>query len=218
VEQFLQFRRNHPFSRSAFSSVDCPVPDVSWYDAAAYCNWLSERDGLGRDQWCYEPNEKGEYAEGMKLAADYLQRTGYRLPTEAEWEYACRAGTETMFSMGEPADLIDKYAWHIGNSSYKSHPAGSLRPNDLGLFDMHGNLMEWTQDVYEGPPGKAEGDKPTSDIEDVTYIYPKHPRVMRGGSFLEPGWDVRSAENFRFNVPSVRHFFYGFRPARTITP
>ena len=75
-----------------------------WYSAAPYCNWLSEQEGLPKDQWCYLPNEAGAYAEGMTIPADVLQRTGYRLPTEAEWEYACRAGTVTSRYYGQSVD------------------------------------------------------------------------------------------------------------------
>src|SRR5262249_6849731 len=132
---------------------DCPVMEVSWHHAAAYCNWLSEREGIPRDQWCYEPNVPGLFAAGMRHAPNALGRTGYRLPTEAEWEYACRAGSVTLWSHGQADDLIGKYAWYRSNAQERSYPTGLLRPNALGLFDMHGNAWEW---VHEGAvPRKA---------------------------------------------------------------
>src|SRR5262249_45816429 len=148
VEEFQRFRKDQPDPKVA-PFPDCPMNSVTWYEAAAYCNWLSELHGIPKDQWVYQPNEKGAYAQGMKMAANYLQRTGYRLPTEAEWEYACRAGANTGFAFGESDELLGKYAWFVGNSNGDSHPSGALRPNDLGLFDMHGNAWEWCQEKYQ---------------------------------------------------------------------
>jgi formylglycine-generating enzyme required for sulfatase activity len=152
----------------------------------------------------------------MKMAADYLRRTGYRLPTEAEWEFACRAGAETGYSFGEPEDLLGKYAWYSGNALSRSQPVGTLRPNDLGLFDMHGNVSEWVQDRVKAYI-KTEGGKAAKDLEDIFDINSKDYRVSRGGSFYVHTSLVRSAKRYS-GAPATRSIDYGFRPARTFTP
>ena len=197
--------------------------DVAWYDAAAYCNWLSEQEGIDKKEWCYLPNKDGEYAEGMKLAPDYLHRTGYRLPSEAEWEYACRAGSVTSRYYGETEELLGKYAWYTKNSQDRGMlpgevgklgvPGDCLKPNDFGLFDMLGNALEWCQESMAyyspGPGGKA-----AEDIEDKRDIKDKLSRVLRGGSFLNHAMYVRSAYR-NWHVPTNRDDDVGFRPART---
>jgi serine/threonine protein kinase/formylglycine-generating enzyme required for sulfatase activity len=214
VEQFLRFRKDHPVDGRVALSGDCPVNPVTWFDAAAYCNWLSEKEGLPGDQWCYEPNEKGEYAEGMKMAPGYLQRTGYRLPTESEWEFACRAGAATRFSFGESEELLPRYAWYRNNSQNRSWPVGSLKPNDLGLFDMHGNDYEWCQETFN-PYGNSEDGKATEDMEDIAAITNGTRRLMRGGSFWHPPSVARSADRSG-DVPAARNSVFGFRPVRTL--
>ena len=159
VEQFETFLKENPRVQvknyETYSPVPtCPMNSVSWYDAAAYCNWLSKKDGIPEDEWCYGPNEKGDYAEGMKLMSNAENRKGYRLPTEAEWEFSCRAGASTGYSFGEPWELLEKYGWYNKNSPNRTQPVGSLKPNDLGLFDLHGNIWEWCQDRYYKEPGK----------------------------------------------------------------
>ena len=123
-----------------------PMNHVSWYHAAAYCNWLSQQEGLPKDQWCYLPNEQKKYDKGMKVPADFLQRKGYRLPTEVEWEYASRAAAMTSRHYGLSVDLLEQYARYQANSHNHAWPCGSLMPNDLGLFDTLGNVYEWCQE------------------------------------------------------------------------
>ncbi|HQR08280.1 MAG TPA: SUMF1/EgtB/PvdO family nonheme iron enzyme, partial [Gemmatales bacterium] len=211
VEQFLRFRKDHNFYEEHAPTSNCPVNSVSWYDAVEYCNWLSEKDGIPKDQWCYLPNNAGKYAVGMKMAPNYLTLTGYRLPTEAEWEYACKAKADSAYSFGESVDVLGSYAWYKTNSLSKTHPVGSLKPNDLGLSDMYGNAFEWTQTAHREYPKKGQV---LDDIEEVLEIKPDESRILRGGScFLElTGW---SLEPF-YNEPSNSIRSNGFRPSRTL--
>ena len=214
VDQFLRFRKAHRYYKESAPTGDCPINMVSWYEAAEYCNWLSEQEGTPKEQLCYLPNKDNKYDSGMKMAPNYLKRTGYRLPTEAEWEYACRAGAETGYSFGEPVDLLGKYGWYSANESSKSHPVGSLKPNDLGLYDMHGNDWEWCLDTNKRAMQGGEG-KATEDIEDTKDIHSTNSRVLRGGSFNDRASFVRSA--FRNSiVPPIRLNNFGFRLARTL--
>src|SRR6516225_9822232 len=106
----------------------------------------------------------------MKVKPNYRRLLGYRLPTEVEWEYACRAGTLTAWAHGSDEAMLGHYAWYLLNSSSTMHPVGSLKPNALGLFDMGGNASQWCQNVYDERGNKA--------IEDVKNIY---SRGQRGG-------------------------------------
>jgi formylglycine-generating enzyme required for sulfatase activity len=163
---------------------------------------------LPKDQWCYLPNKDGEYDEGMTVPADVLKRTGYRLPTEAEWEYVCRSGTITSRHYGDSTDLLARYARYLANSQDHAWPAGSLLPNELGLFDMLGNVFEWVQD-QNGRPEVLNDECNTTE-----HVTSKNPRVLRGGTFGSPPSYVRSASRSRIQ-PTYRYFNFGFRPART---
>ena len=193
---------------------DSPQVDLNWYDGARYCNWLSQTEGLPEDQWCYEPNLAGEYAEGMRVAPDFLLRTGYRLPTEAEWEFACRAGAVTSRYYGESEDLLIKYAWFARNSPKQfAQPTGLLKPNDFGLFDMLGNVSEWCHDAFGEYPINATGEA-TADVGDTKAVQKNIHRVLRGGSYVYGESIIRSAYRFDYQ-PEMEDTDFGFRPART---
>jgi serine/threonine protein kinase/formylglycine-generating enzyme required for sulfatase activity len=189
---------------------------VTWYAAAAYCNWLSKKEGLPENQWCYLTNSKGGYAAGMRIPPDVLQRKGYRLPTQAEWEYACRAGTVTSRYYGDLVELLGHYAWYLQNSQNRAHPTGRLLPNDLGLFDMLGNATEWCQSRDETMRADARGI--TQDIVDSEQAVgndENDKRICRGGLYASLPGQVRSAQRMS-DHPGFDGMFNGFRLARTL--
>jgi formylglycine-generating enzyme required for sulfatase activity len=192
---------------------DSPNPGMTWFEAAEYCNWLSEKEGISRDQWCYEPNEQGEFAGGMQARDKFLVLTGYRLPTEAEWEFACRAGTVTRFYFGQNDALLANYAWYRVNSGGCTRPVASLKPNDLGLFDMLGNVWQWCEcPIHAYPePGRAADD----DCGAAGKIASGIRRVVRGGAYDNLPGHVRAAYR-GFQNPDARQPSFGFRPARTV--
>ncbi len=151
--------------------------------------------------------------EGMTIPADVLERTGYRLPTEAEWEYACRAGAVTSRYYGNSLDLLDAYARYQANSNDHAWSCASLLPNDLGLFDMLGNEIEWVQDGMSRMAPKRRG--LFNDVIIISgSVNEKNPRLLRGGAFnLRPAF-VRSADRHRLD-PAYRSSSYGLRPSMT---
>ena len=156
-DQFLRFRPTFSHTEmKRYPKPTCPIGGVVWYEAAAYCNWLSKEEGIPEDQWCYEI--KGPVT---KLKENYLSLTGYRLPTEAEMEYATRAGALTSRYYGETEDLLPKYAWYLKNSQERTWPVGSLKPNDLGLFDVQGNVFTWCQEKLKTYPRGDEANTMT---------------------------------------------------------
>ncbi len=165
---------------SSFKGDQRPVENISWNDAADFCNLLSQKAGFNK---CYSISSDGNH-----IVCDW-ESDGYRLPSEAEWEYACRAGT-TKVRYGE----LDQIAWHKDNSGGKTHEVGKKGPNVWGLYDMLGNVWEWCWDVYD---------------EKVYGPY----RVFRGGGWCDPARGCL-ASNRRRSHPTFKIDDLGFRLAR----
>ena len=212
MEQYHEYDRTIRMDPKFHRCADLPVVSVSWFDAAGYCNWLSEQEGIDPSQWCYEKDADGKIA---RLKPDNLSLTGYRLPTEAELEYATRAGAVTSRYYGDTEELLPKYAWYAKNSSDKTWPVGSLKPNDLGLFDTLGNAFGWCQDSFREHPETNEA--VSDDSEPELKVVETRFRALHGGSFTNQPANVRSASRFGYG-PGYRYVDFGFRPARTLKP
>jgi uncharacterized protein (TIGR02996 family) len=158
---------------SFFKGDNLPVETVSWEDCQAFCEKLSQLDGKH-----------------------------YGLPTEAEWEYACRAGTTTAYFFGDDPSHLGDYGWFYDNAERKTHDVGTKIPNAWGLFDMHGNVWEWCQDWY-GPHGKKH-------LRDPQGSNNEEARVVRGGSWYGLMEDCRAAFRFRY-APGNRIYNFGLR-------
>jgi sulfatase modifying factor 1 len=178
-------------NRSKFRGGDRPVENVSWFEAVVFCNLLSDEVGLKR-----------VYAiKGDEVTPDWTA-DGFRLPTEAEWEYACRAGTS-----GGRYGEIDKIAWYKDNSNESTHGVGKKQPNSWGLFDMLGNVWEWCWDW--------KGSYPKEDTVDWRGPEEGSYRVMRGGSWLNYRQDCRATSCY-WRLPTHRDVYVGFRLARSL--
>lgn len=212
VAEHPRYNTYHTVQASPFS--DGPRGTLRWYYAAAYCNWLS---GLEHLIACYRPKSGDAYEDGMQLEPDYLERTGYRLPTEAEWEYACRAGTSTRWYHGESEALLAKYAWYLKNAGDFARPTGMLKPNDLGLFDMFGNAMEWCQDGYPTGYLSVSPNRPVEDRRFAEVVRDYGWRYQRGGSYFYQTTLVRSGAH-NMNPPTGTNDINGFRVVRTLSP
>jgi len=211
VEQSRRSEKPYSVTAECIPAAESPIVGISWDMAARYCNWLSKEEGIDEEQWCYEI--KGDE---IRLKSNYLSLTGYRLPTESEMEYATRAGAVTSGYYGETDELLPKYAWYNKNSRQKTWPVGRLKPNDLGLFDVQGNVFTWCQESLKPYPS-VRVEELTEDEEDGLEVNGSVGRVLRGGSFDAQASYVRSASRIS-NVPTFRAYDFGFRLARTLAP
>ncbi|MAI34929.1 MAG: Sulphatase-modifying factor protein [Rhodopirellula sp.] len=173
--QYIRIMSENP---SQFEGADHPVQKVDWYDAVEFCEKLSEL-----------PIEK---------AAGHV----YRLPTDAEWEYACRAGSNTQFSFGDQASELENYGWYSANSGGMTHPVGVKQPNAWGLYDMHGNVWEWCQGSAGNSSGGGTGEPTVAESEFAP--------VGRGGGWYGTARDARSAVRSSIN-PAFNSGNLGFR-------
>jgi formylglycine-generating enzyme required for sulfatase activity len=173
-------------------SDDLPVEKVSWLDAVTFCNKLSEKEGRTA---CYRFN-------GAEIAV--IPGEGYRLPTEAEWEYACRAGSTARFPFGNNEAELGEFAWFAGNAERQTHPVGQKRPNQWGLHDMLGNVWEWCQDGYDARYYAKSSSADPPGPSGSPYL------VVRGGGWQNFSEHCRSAYRIK-DPPGWRCFDCGLR-------
>ena len=164
--------------------ADSPVENVSWEYCQEFIRRLNERS-----------EEQGEV---------------YRLPTEAEWEYACRAGSTTRYYFGDDASMLGNYSWHLGTSGGRTHPVGGKKPNSWGLYDMHGNVWEWCSDWY------GENYYANSPVDDPQGPATGSARVERGGDWCSGARQCRSSYRGGYD-PAYTYGLQGFRLSRTVS-
>jgi formylglycine-generating enzyme required for sulfatase activity len=183
----------NPSKSSKFKNPQSPVEMVSWVDAIKFCNRLSELQGLEK---CYTENSNSK-----DFGWDYdSSKNGYRLPTEKEWEYAAKAGTQNLWAGTSDKSKLGEYAvyWDDSNSSTHTVPVATKKPNEWGFYDMSGNVLEWCWDKYDPDNHNASA-----------Y------RVLRGGSWCNEASDLCSARRSD-GSPNFRYETLGFRVSRSI--
>ena len=183
-EQFAVWKPEH--ENGFAGKAKHPAENMTWHDAAAFCEWLTKL-----------------------CRADLPPRMVARLPMEAEWEYACRAGTVTEYHTGDGEEALKEAGWYYGNSGSQTHPVGEKLRNDWWLHDMHGNVWEWCEEVWDADAYKRRVDGHAAE-RSAQPAERNQPRVLRGGSWSDTAWRCRSAIRFR-NEPGYWNRVMGFR-------
>lgn len=205
IAQFKKFQPEFVFNRVTCREESAPANAITWHDAAAYCNWLSETE-LGPGHKCYVEIEPGRFV----CADDYHQRHGYRLPDEVEWEFAARGGTRTARYFGDSPSMLAQYCWYTVPSHDRwMLPVGSLMPNQFGLFDMLGNALEWCADAPEEMP--RWNSRTSIQIQTSSSTN----RMTRGGCFGYAESSCRAASRDAYPYADKNHLI-GFRVCRTL--
>ncbi len=234
---FPSTRVNKPLDSQFYISQDSAASGIPWKLAVLYCQFRDHKEKTPGSQWCFSYIDNG--SAPTCVARDYLSRTGYRLPTVSEWEYAARAGATSSRHFGESHRHLDQYAWFGVNSELKIHPVGVLQPNDFGLFDTLGNASEWLMQYdystyATGPIGddiecmepiepsmekmlvKSEGkDSTGGDFSNILTVNIKRKMSYRGYDYSSPTIYLYTSKHAA-GLPDTLSRRLGFRLARTM--
>jgi formylglycine-generating enzyme required for sulfatase activity len=218
LEELIAYQ---PYHQGYMKQFDAKPTDAGyaahWYDSIDFCRWLGQQSGLEESEQAYaDPQtlDEKEYPRELNPVANWaprdwplnLDRRGFRLPTESEWEVASRAGGRSAYGFGSEVGLLNQFGWFLENSGKHVHPPRELRPNLRGLFDLHGNLFEWTHDWY--------GNYDSELLVDPLGVKRGSYRVLRGGGWNDGAANCRAASRST-SAPTGRSSGDGFRLALT---